>query len=90
MLDNELCARVEMDSFPTQQQYKVAFVNPLVVLQTSNVHPGSPAITNSANLFATVTQIVPQTSFASKMCVKRSAEKMETVIQMKFVKAFIV
>ena len=24
------------------------------------------------------------------MCVKRSAEKMETVIQMKFVKAFIV
>ena len=37
-----------------------------------------------------MTQIVPRMSFASKMCVKRSAEKMETVIQMKFVKAFIV
>ena len=89
-MDNEHNVLVEMAFYPTQQQLSAALGNPPLVSPTSNVPLVSSVITNSANLFVTVTETVFRTNFVSTTFAKRSVEKMVIVTQMKSVKEFIV
>ena len=78
-----------MASYQIQQPWSVAFANHQLVSPTNNVHPDSSVITNSVNLFVTVTEIVFPTSFVLTTFAKKFVERMATVTRMKSVKGFI-
>ena len=56
---------------------------------TNNVHPDSSVITNSVNLFVTVTEIAFPMNFVLTTSAKKFVERMATVTRMKSVKGFI-